>query len=41
MLPSVPKDKKAMIDLMEKIPVLHKLCLSRSYSASVSSRLLN
>ena len=39
-LPSVPKCGKLVIVLMEKVPVLDKLCSCRSYSAVVSLMLL-
>ena len=39
-LPSVPKCGKVVIVLMEKIPILAKLCSCRSYSAVVSLMLL-
>ena len=42
MLSTIPKCKKAVICLMEKIYVLDKLCSGMSYSAmTVSAKLMN
>lgn len=40
-LPSVHKCRKVAIVLMEKIPILDKLCSRRSYSVVISLMLLN
>lgn len=40
-LPSIHKCRKVAIVLMEKIPILDKLCSCRSYSVVVSLMLLN